>query len=93
VCVLHVAGIQVIEDTATVVQHVRKERGVPQSVPNIVIGGSYGKHYNSTGSSSINYSKSTSVNYSLLLCFNERCRQLFPFACACWQCHADTSMG
>lgn len=43
VYILHVAGIQVIEDTATVVQHVRKERGVPQSVPNIVIGGSYGE--------------------------------------------------
>lgn len=37
------AAAQVIEDTATVVQHVRKERGVPRSVPNIVIGGSYGE--------------------------------------------------
>lgn len=26
----------------SVVQHVRKERGVPSAVPNIVIGGSYG---------------------------------------------------
>lgn len=34
---------QVIEDTASVVQHVRKEREVPDAVPNIVIGGSYGK--------------------------------------------------
>lgn len=34
--------LQVIEDTASVVQHVRRERGVPDKVPNIVIGGSYG---------------------------------------------------
>lgn len=34
--------LQVIEDTVTVVQHVQKERHVPLSVPNIVIGGSYG---------------------------------------------------
>lgn len=35
--------LQVIQDTVTVVQHVRKERHVPEEVPNIVIGGSYGK--------------------------------------------------
>lgn len=52
VSVPHVAVVQVIEDTATVVQHVRKERGVPQSVPIIVIGGSYGKQWYSTRCSS-----------------------------------------
>jgi hypothetical protein len=36
------APLQVIEDTVSVVQHVRQERHVPVSVPNIVIGGSYG---------------------------------------------------
>jgi hypothetical protein len=42
-CLLYCACVsQVIEDTASVVQHVRKERGVPSAVPNIVIGGSYG---------------------------------------------------
>lgn len=35
--------VQVIEDTATVVQHVRKQRDVPAAVPAVVIGGSYGE--------------------------------------------------
>lgn len=34
---------QVIEDTVSVVQHVRKEREVPAATPNIVVGGSYGE--------------------------------------------------
>lgn len=33
---------QAIEDTASIVAHVRKERDVPEAAPNIVIGGSYG---------------------------------------------------
>lgn len=37
--------LQVIEDTVSVVQHVRQERHVPVSVPNIVIGGSYGESF------------------------------------------------
>lgn len=35
--------VQVIEDSIAVVAHVRKERAVPRSAPNIVVGGSYGK--------------------------------------------------
>lgn len=34
--------MQAIEDTTSIVAHVRKERDVPKAVPNIVIGGSYG---------------------------------------------------
>lgn len=35
--------VQVIEDSVAVVAAVRKERAVPRSAPNIVIGGSYGE--------------------------------------------------
>jgi hypothetical protein len=34
---------QVIEDTATVLAFVRKDRAVPAAVPAVVIGGSYGE--------------------------------------------------
>lgn len=36
---------QVIEDTAAVLAFVREERNVPAAVPAVVIGGSYGEHF------------------------------------------------